>query len=127
MPALGFPGKCVKTLCGGNFLVMSRRRAYYKFLLWLKGLQCFFKTSTRTTSMRKIKVRENNSCPYCIIDEKFLPMRRVAEGRLICGHCGHIVVRDDRKFRCPCAKCVEIDYSPRFRRFKKELNYRDLP
>jgi hypothetical protein len=99
---------------------MSRRRTYYKFLLWVKGVKRFFKlTGTPTTSMRRKKVRENNCCPYCIVDEKFLPMRMFSEGQLICGHCGHIVVRDDRKFRCPCAKCVEIDYSPRFRRIRK--------
>lgn len=46
-------------------------------------------------------------------------MTAVANGRLICEKCGHIVFPNDKAFRCPCQKCVKIDFSPRFRRVKR--------
>jgi hypothetical protein len=99
---------------------MKRQQTYYKFRLWIRGLKRVFRfPDAALTSRRRKEKRENNCCPYCIVDAKFLPMRMVSEGRMICGHCGHIVLRGDWKFRCPCTKCVEIDYSPSFRSIRR--------
>jgi hypothetical protein len=58
-------------------------------------------------------------CPYCVVDKKFYPMTVLANGRMICKNCGHIVFPDDRAFRCPCSKCLEVDLSPRLRRLRR--------
>jgi len=46
-------------------------------------------------------------------------MTVVSKGRLICENCGHIVFPNDTAFRCPCLKCVEVNLSPRIRRFRR--------
>jgi ribosomal protein S27AE len=58
-------------------------------------------------------------CPYCVVDGTFQAMKVVVSGRLICGHCGHIVFPEDGAFKCPCTNCVEIGFSPRVRRIRK--------
>jgi hypothetical protein len=58
-------------------------------------------------------------CPYCIVDDEFRPMAVVAEGRLICESCGHIVFPNDMAFKCPCQKCLEINLSKRIRRLRR--------
>ena len=62
--------------------------------------------------------REDARCPYCIQDDKFRAMNVLSNGRLICGNCGHIVFPDDSAFKCPCLKCVEINFSPKIRRLR---------
>lgn len=59
---------------------------------------------------------EKGGCPYCIVNDAFQPMRVLSNGRLICEKCGHIVFPHDTAFRCPCQKCLEINFSPRVRR-----------
>jgi hypothetical protein len=61
---------------------------------------------------------EESRCPYCIANDKFSPMSVLSNGRLICEKCGHIVFPNDTAFRCPCAKCLEITFSPRIRRLQ---------
>jgi hypothetical protein len=63
-------------------------------------------------------IREDARCPYCIQDDKFRVMNVLSNGRLICGNCGHIVFPDDSAFKCPCLKCVEINFSPKIRRLR---------
>jgi predicted RNA-binding Zn-ribbon protein involved in translation (DUF1610 family) len=41
-------------------------------------------------------------------------------GRMICKNCGHIVFPNDKAFRCPCPKCLEVVLSPRFRRLRRQ-------
>ena len=58
-------------------------------------------------------------CPYCIVNDQFRVMTVLSNGRLICETCGHIVFLNDGAFRCPCLKCVEIDFSPKIRRLRQ--------
>ena len=100
---------------------MRGRRTYDKFLSWIRDLRRFLKFSgTIATPAQGREVPENERCPYCILDGTFLLMRKLAKERLICGHCGHIVIRGDGTFKCPCVKCVEIDFAPRFREIRKK-------
>ena len=57
--------------------------------------------------------------PYRVIDEKFHPMTVLDNGRMICGNCGHIILPDDKAFRSPCSKCLEMDLSPHLRRLRR--------
>lgn len=60
-------------------------------------------------SLRWITTQERDSrCPYCVVEEKFRLMKTLTNGRLICEACGHIIFPDDRAFKCPCQKCVEM-------------------
>jgi hypothetical protein len=58
-------------------------------------------------------------CPYCVVAATFHPMTVLDNGRMICKNCGHIVFPNDRAFRCPCSKCLELDSSPRLRRLRR--------
>jgi hypothetical protein len=58
-------------------------------------------------------------CPYCVIEKAFYPMTVLANGRMICKNCGHIVFPNDPAFRCPCSKCLEVELSPRVRRIRR--------
>ena len=52
-------------------------------------------------------------CPYCISGNEFRPMTAVAEGRFVCGKCGHLAIPSDKTFECACQKCFnlrELDY-----------------
>src|SRR5579862_6174610 len=60
--------------------------------------------------------RKESRCPYCVVEDEFHPMSVVAEGRLICKKCGHIVFPNDSAFRCPCQGCLKINFSPLVRR-----------
>jgi hypothetical protein len=61
---------------------------------------------------------ERARCPYCIVEEQFPSMTVLSNGRLICQNCGHIVFPNDTAFRCPCQKCLEINFSPSVRRLR---------
>lgn len=63
------------------------------------------------TTMQKKEAR----CPYCVVGDTFPPMTVLSNGRLICSNCGHIGIPNDPAFKCPCQKCLEIDFSPRVR------------
>jgi ribosomal protein L37AE/L43A len=60
--------------------------------------------------------KKQDRCPYCVGDDDFHPMKVLSNGRSICEKCGHIVFPDDGAFRCPCLRCIEINFSPRIRR-----------
>ncbi len=62
--------------------------------------------------------KKESRCPYCVVGDKFPPMTVLSNGSLICPNCGHIVIPDDSAFKCPCRKCLEIDFSPRVRRLR---------
>ena len=47
-------------------------------------------------------------CPYCISGDEFTPMVAVADGRYMCGKCGHLAIPKDETFRCACRKCFEL-------------------
>jgi len=64
------------------------------------------------------EAKNEDRCPYCVVDGKFPPMTLLSTGRLICKKCGHIVFSNDTAFRCPCQKCLEINFSPRVRRLR---------
>ena len=53
-------------------------------------------------------------CPYCTSHEQFKSMRVLENGRQICESCGHIVFPGDTAFRCPCQKCLAIQFSTGF-------------
>jgi hypothetical protein len=65
-----------------------------------------------------MKPKDEDRCPYCIADDKFHPMTVLSNGRLICKKCGHIVFPNDTAFRCPCQKCLEINFSSRVRELR---------
>ena len=47
-------------------------------------------------------------CPYCVSGDEFMPMTAVADGRFVCGKCGHLAIPSDENFRCACRKCFEL-------------------
>ena len=49
-------------------------------------------------------------CPYCVLGEDFRPMIRHVDGRHICNKCGHLARPDDYNFKCPCPKCVDLNW-----------------
>ena len=67
---------------------------------------------------------KEDRCPYCVVDHQFHRMMVLTYGRLICEKCGHIAFPNDTTFRCPCAKCLEINFSPRVRRLRGKLSLR---
>ena len=58
-------------------------------------------------------------CPYCVLGKGFRAMKVLPNGQLICESCGHIVFSNDTAFRCPCSKCLEVNFSPRIRRLRQ--------
>ena len=58
-------------------------------------------------------------CPYCVLGLGFREMKVLANGRQICEHCGHIAFPNDTTFKCPCQKCLEVDFSPKIRRLRR--------
>ncbi len=80
-------------------------------------------TGAEQLALTKSSTREEARCPYCVVDDKFHPkfhpLSVLRNGRLICEKCAHIVFPDDTSFKCPCPKCVEIDFSPRIRRLQQ--------
>jgi hypothetical protein len=72
--------------------------------------------------LMRISTHEGNRCPYCVEDDGFRAMNVLTNGRLICQNCGHIVFPDDSAFKCPCLKCVEINFSPKIRRLRRAGN-----
>lgn len=63
--------------------------------------------------------KDEERCPYCVVDGKFRAMTVLSNGRLICSNCGHIVFPGDKAFRCPCSKCLEMNFSPQLRRLRQ--------
>jgi hypothetical protein len=63
------------------------------------------------------KTKGIERCPYCVVGTKFQELKVLANGRMICKHCGHIVFPEGQAFFCPCMKCVEINLSGRLRDF----------
>jgi hypothetical protein len=55
--------------------------------------------------------------------EGFNPMKVLSNRRPICETCGHITFPSDARFRCPCPKCLEGDFSPRIRRLRRRLDW----
>jgi hypothetical protein len=39
-------------------------------------------------------------CPYCVLDDHFLPMLRRPEGWFVCQKCGHTAIPVKSEFRC---------------------------
>jgi hypothetical protein len=74
---------------------------------------------TAYTSECQRMAQKEVRCPYCVVDDKFRPMTILPNGQLICKNCGHIVFPNDAAFRCPCSKCLEINFSPRVRRLRR--------
>jgi hypothetical protein len=50
-------------------------------------------------------------CPYCVADDGSRPMTAVADGRFVCGKCGHLAIPSDDHFECACRKCFELRVS----------------
>ena len=69
-----------------------------------------------------MKQQKEDRCPYCVVDGEFHAMRSLSNGQLICEKCGHIVFPNDTAFRCPCQKCLEINFSPRVRGLRRLQN-----
>lgn len=65
------------------------------------------------------KAPKEPRCPYCVVDQTFLAMTILSNGRLICKNCGHIVFPNDTAFRCPCPKCIDVNLSPYIRRLRR--------
>jgi hypothetical protein len=59
-------------------------------------------------------------CPYCVSETGFVGMRVLENGRRICEKCGHIVFPEDEAFKCPCPKCIEVEFSPKIRRLRRK-------
>jgi hypothetical protein len=83
-----------------------------------KGLAALVMRTKPNGHLPKIQQKKQDCCPYCIVAGKFAPMTVLSDERLICENCGHIVFPNDSAFRCPCPKCLEINFSPRFRRLR---------
>lgn len=66
-----------------------------------------------------VKKAKQPRCPYCVLDAGFRPMKVLSNGRQICETCGHIIFPDDKAFRCPCQKCLDVNLSPRIRRLRR--------
>lgn len=52
-------------------------------------------------------------CPYCVSGDEFRPMTTVADGRFVCGKCGHLAIPSDKNLECACRKCFalgKLDY-----------------
>ena len=47
-------------------------------------------------------------CPYCVSGDEFRLMTAVADGRFVCGKCGHLAIPGDNNFACACRKCFEL-------------------
>jgi hypothetical protein len=47
-------------------------------------------------------------CPYCVLDDHFMPMSSTPKGWFICPTCGHSAIPEKREFRCFCRKCGEL-------------------
>ena len=62
---------------------------------------------------------KEDRCPFCVVNGTFRQMTDLSNGRLICKGCGHIIFLNDKAFRCPCSKCLEIKFSPRLGRLRQ--------
>jgi hypothetical protein len=50
---------------------------------------------------------------------EFRTMKVLPNGRQICDGCGHIIFPNDRAFKCPCQRRVEVDFSPKLRGLRR--------
>ena len=66
-----------------------------------------------------VKKVKQPRCPYCVLGSEFRPMKVLPNGRQICEKCGHIVFPNDRAFKCPRPKCIDVNLSPRIRRLRR--------
>jgi hypothetical protein len=53
------------------------------------------------------KMAEVVRCPYCVLDDDFRPPLQRPPW-FICEQCGHVVIPEDRDFKCSCRKCLEL-------------------
>jgi hypothetical protein len=65
------------------------------------------------------KAAKEPRCPYCVLVAGFRAMKILSNGRQICENCGHIIFPNDAAFKCPCQRCLEVDFSPRIRRLRR--------
>ena len=50
---------------------------------------------------------DEQRCPYCVERNGFKLLDK-RQSHLICVKCGHVVMRDQPEFLCPCPKCVDM-------------------
>jgi uncharacterized protein (DUF983 family) len=50
---------------------------------------------------------EQIRCPHCVAGDQFRPTLLRPEWS-ICEQCGHVVIPEDRDFKCSCRKCLEL-------------------
>jgi DNA-directed RNA polymerase subunit RPC12/RpoP len=48
-------------------------------------------------------------CPYCVRFDHFMTMNVHADRTYVCEKCGHIVIPEDKGFRCSCSHCVALN------------------
>jgi hypothetical protein len=48
-------------------------------------------------------------CPYCVRFDHFMTMNIQANGTYVCAKCAHIVMPENKAFRCSCRHCVALD------------------
>ena len=47
-------------------------------------------------------------CPFCVRFDHFRAMNDVADGTYVCTKCGHLVIPQNKDFRCSCRHCVAL-------------------
>ena len=48
-------------------------------------------------------------CPYCVRFDHFMTMHVHGDGTYLCEKCGHVVIPENKGFRCSCRHCVAVD------------------
>jgi hypothetical protein len=50
-------------------------------------------------------------CPYCVRFEldHFLTMIDRADGAYVCKRCAHMIVPENKLFRCSCSHCIALN------------------
>ena len=64
-------------------------------------------------------LKKDGRCRIAFSMVTSIHMRLLSNGRLICENCSHIVFPNEAAFRCPCQKCLEINFSPRVRGLRR--------
>ena len=48
-------------------------------------------------------------CPYCVRFDHFMTMSLRADGTYVCAKCGHRAIPENKRFQCPCRRCLAMD------------------
>jgi len=58
--------------------------------------------------MGLVNMESEVHCPYCSTAYGFLQMILTTGAEYVCSSCGHVAVRGNHKFECPCVRCRSL-------------------